>query len=176
MYGVENKIIKAQNFYLQKPRTKTMFITCTEKQNVIHRECAPEGKTKNSKFYTQVLETLPKWGLKARPQFKEKGSWLLRITVFMLVIWRQWSTSWQIAAWWPSANCLINPTRDSKYFLFSKMKTSTKGSRPECHEHKKQCNCKFKYTYFICLQWPFHADFKKCKECAVVTDDHFKGK
>jgi hypothetical protein len=47
---VENKITKAQNFLLQKPRIKTMFIICTEKQCVTHRESVPEGKTKKSKF------------------------------------------------------------------------------------------------------------------------------
>ena len=43
-HGVENKIIKAQNFWLPKPRIKTMFIICTEKQCVIHRESVPEEK------------------------------------------------------------------------------------------------------------------------------------
>ena len=49
-YGTENKTIKAQNFWLQKPRIKTMFIICTEKQCVTYRESVSGGKTKNSKF------------------------------------------------------------------------------------------------------------------------------
>ena len=115
-HGVENKIIKAQTFWLQKSRIKTMFIICNEKQCVTHRESVPEGKTKNSEFYTRVPETLPKWIMKARPQFKEKGSWLLCMTGFMLIPPRDRSTSWHIAARWLSAHCHSQRTVTANIF------------------------------------------------------------
>jgi hypothetical protein len=125
-HGAENKIIKAQNFLLQKPQIKTMFIISNEKQCVIHRESVPEGKTKKSEFYARVLETLSMWTLKAKPQFKEKVALHGSVHAHSTKTVKHFQ-----------ANCSkttvrklpLSPDCDSKYFLFSKMKTATKGTR-----------------------------------------------
>nr|APL98289.1 putative DD34D transposase [Bactrocera tryoni] len=62
---------------LQKSKIKTMLICFYDSEGIVHREFVPPGQTINAVFYLGVMKRLLSRIRRARPQYREAGSWRL---------------------------------------------------------------------------------------------------
>jgi transposase len=115
------------------------LVTFFDSQGIIHKELVPPGQAVNKEYHMEVLSRLLQRIRRVRPQFQERGSWLLlhdKARLHTAVSIQQFLAKQGI----PELNHppYSHDLSPAEFFLFPKMKSTLKGRIVEDTEDIKR--------------------------------------